>query len=534
MDPSTAGSGSSPTIRITVGAGSANGSRDHGPSDDISGGERGRRLLNVALSAADEVDVREVGTTGIRALDPLVLLTRDGTTAFHPRPSVDRLRDLVAEFESGTVCADDAAWTVEHDSDRKELPTPGDGPLSVGRRRLLGRCGWADPERSSAADNGATAFVRDDAQAALSRVRDIAPLGRGRGDASQDDDIVTAWETVREASGDPVVVVNANESDRRNETDRTLLGGAPAEVLDGALAVARLVGAAPNDIVVYLNENDDFVRNRLQAAAESIADDLDVDPPKIVAGPDSYIAGEFTMALEALEGNDRLEARLRPPGPARHGVYGRPTVVHTPRTFAQVREAILRPDQFNPDDADPGTRLFSIAGDVESPATVELPTGGSLTAVDEAITMDGRFKMACVGGQFGGFTRSLDHSPSASGLASADLGTEGVIELLDESTCAVASAGKRASVASEENCGRCFPCREGSKQAVDLLRNIYDGEYEDAMLRELTRTMRESSICHFGRAAARSIGTAVNRFETEFEAHADGRCPSGTCDPSHP
>lgn len=193
---------------------------------------------------------------------------------------------------------------------------------------------------------------------------------------------------------------------------------------------------------------------------------------------------------------------------------------------------MLHPERFDPDDADPGTRLFSIAGDVESPATVELPTGGSLAAVDEAITMDGRFKMACIGGQFGGYTRSLDHSPSASGLSNADLGTEGVVELLDESTCAVASAGKRARVASEENCGRCFPCREGSKQAVDLLRNIYDGKYEGDMLRELTRTMKGASICHFGQAAGRSIGTAMNRFETEFEAHADGRCPSGTCNPS--
>lgn len=529
-----------PLVRVTVGRGeSPRNARRPGDADaegETPPLERGRRTLEAARAAADGVDVLEVGSTGIRALEPLVLVTDEGRTAYHSRPSSERVRALVEGAESGTIGVDDAAWVVEHDPDRATLPTPPDGPLAVGRRRVLGACGWADPEDGSSADRGAAALARDDPNAAFERLGEIGILGRGRGDASQDDPVADGLGVARETSGDPVVVVNANESDRRNETDRTLLGGAAAAVLDGALAVAAIVGAEPSDVVVYTNEVDDLARNRTRRAARAVADELGdetdggADTPQVVAGPDQYIAGEHTMALEALEGNDRLEARLRPPSPARHGLYGRPTVVHTPRTFAQVRAALLNPDAFDADDADPGTRLFTVTGDVETPATVELPTGGSLADVRDAVDAEGGFKMACVGGRFGGFTRSLDQAASSLALTNAALGTEGAVELFDESHCAVATAGERVRFASEENCGRCFPCREGSKQLLDLLRGVYDGDYEDDMIRELARTMGSSAICHFGQSAARSVGTAVDRFETEFEAHADGRCPSGACE----
>ncbi|WP_255681402.1 NADH-ubiquinone oxidoreductase-F iron-sulfur binding region domain-containing protein [Natrinema sp. SYSU A 869] len=496
-------------------------------------------MLQTARTAAETVDVLEVGSTGVRALEPLVLVTNDGRTAYHPRPSSERMRTLVERSEAGTIGADDAMWVVEHDADTERLPIPSDGPLAVGTRRVLGRCGWTDIEADGTASADAAQHARDDPEAALERLAEIGLLGRGRGDASQDASIAEDMAVVRELSGDPVVVVNANESDRRNETDRTLLGGSPAAVLDGALAVAEIVGADPSDTVVYTNDGDDLTRHRARRAAAAVTDALaegtstgDADTPQVVAGPDEYIAGEFTMALEALEGNDRLEARLRPPGPARHGLYGRPTIVQTPRTLAQIRAALLEPDAFDAADADPGTRLVTVTGDVETPTTVELPTGSSLAAVRNAVDATDGFKMACIGGQFGGFTRSLDHTVNALALQNADLGTEGVVELLGRGRCVLATTGERVRFASEENCGRCFPGREGSKQLLGLLREIYDGNYEDDMIRELTRVMGTSSLCDFGESAARNVETALDRFETELEAHAAGRCPSGACEVS--
>ena len=500
---------------------------------------RKRRALEELRSVADDVPVVETGPTGVRDLEPLVCFTREDRTAFYPGGVTGRLESLAETFERGELPTDDAIAVVEHDPGPPSLPVPDDGPLAVGRRRVLGRCGWIDPASVPTGDASAAELAGDDPETALSRVREIGLLGRGRGDWSADESVVDEWKIAHEAaeSGDedrePVVVVNANESDDRNETDRTLLEGAPGEVLDGALAVAELVGAA--DVVLYCNENDDRARERIheaaRAAEETLAERLGRDErPEVVVGPDRYIAAEPTMALEAMEGNDRLEARLRPPSPAEHGLYGRPTVVHTPRTVAQVRRAVLHPEEFDADDADPGTRLVTVTGDVDATATVELPTGGSLEDVREAVDVEGQFKMACVGGQFGGFTRSLSQSPSAPALAGAGLGTEGVIELLNEDNCVLATAGRRSNFAMEENCGRCVTCREGTKQLTTMLRDIYDGDYEDATIRELTRVMGETSICQFGRTAIRPAVTGMREFEREVSAHAEGRCPSGECE----
>jgi NADH-quinone oxidoreductase subunit F len=507
-------------LRVTVGDG----------SDDATA--RGRDILQTARGVSGALDVLEVGSTGLPAIEPLVLITNDGETAYHPSPSSDSVPTLIADAESGDISAPDAAWVVTHDPDVQTLPVPADGPLAVGSRQISGRCGWIDPTDGFSPEVSATTVARDDPDGALRQLDDIGVLGRGRGDASRDEPLAAELNTVRETPGDPVVVVNANESDRQNLTDRLLLEGDPAAVVDGLLAVAAIVGCSPDDTVVYTNERESLARRRIRRSLHAAVDELNDGnaTPQIVSGPDEYIAGEFTMALEALEGNDRLEARLRPPGPARHGLYGRPTVVITPRSLAQIRTALLDPDAFDPDDADPGTRLFTVTGDVASDATVELPTGGSLTAVRDAVDIPEQFKMASVGGRLGGFTQSLDQTVSSVGLRNADLGTEGAIEIFDEETCPVAVAGERARFASEGNCGRCFPGREGTKQLLHLLRDVYDGQYEEDKIRELTRAMTISSLCDFGQSAARSVGTAIDRFETEFRAHANGRCPSGACE----
>lgn len=349
-------------------------------------------------------------------------------------------------------------------------------------------------------------------------------LGRGRGDGHTDEPVTEGWTTARETDGEPVVVVNANESDSAVSGDRLLLESRPAEVLDGALAVAAVVGTS--DVVVYLSEDDDLVAERVRNAAANVDTETNLD---VVAGPDRYIAGEMTMALESMEGAERLEARLRPPGPSEVGLHGRPTVIHTPRTLTQVRAFAADPEGVEPSAADPGSRLLTVTGDgVAGPTTVELATDTALAAAVAAAS-DDEYKMACVGGRFGGITRSLDVPASAPALAGARLGTEGGIELFDGATCALELAGSRAKFAREANCGRCVPCREGSKQLVDLLRDVYEGEYQPTELRELSRVVAESSTCEFGQAAPRPVTTAMDAFEREIAAHAEGRCPSGVC-----
>ncbi|GGK73214.1 NADH-ubiquinone oxidoreductase-F iron-sulfur binding region domain-containing protein [Haloarcula sebkhae] len=481
--------------------------------------QRGDRVRSAARAAADSVPVVRTGPTGITATTPLVMITSNGRTAFYGDPSPATVRDLVDELEAGTVPTADADAVAEHDPETASLPVPERGPLSIGRRDVLGPCGWVAP-----LEPADWSFVSPEQTADAAAAAGL--LGRGRGDAAADEPVAETWETASTTDGDPVVVCNANDATDLPTGDDTLLSGAPMAVLDGIAAVAEHVDAG--DAVIYVSESQTDLQADLRKAIDAAVDTLPV-VPQLVAGPDEFRAGEPTAALEALEGADRIEPRLQPPAPAKRGLYGRPTVIHTPRTFAQVQRAIAEPEGIDADAADPGTRIVTVTGDVANHATVELGSSASLAAVREAVEMDGSFKMACVGGVLGGVTRSLNMAPTAQSLRAAGLGTDGVVELFDTDRCAVETVGKRARFASMENSGRCVPGREGTKQLAELLRDIYDGSFESDKIRELSRVMRQSSNCQTGAHAPRPVTTAIDEFEPEFRAHTDGHCPSGTC-----
>ncbi|WP_435066593.1 NADH-ubiquinone oxidoreductase-F iron-sulfur binding region domain-containing protein [Haloplanus sp. C73] len=458
-----------------------------------------------------DTPVFEVGSTGLTRIEPLAMVTLGERTAFYVRCSTDRVSDLAAalpdDFER---VASDADAVVEHDATPTQLPVPPLDEFPADERRVLAGCGWRRP--TSVADHDAAGgFRTPDAQT----VFDVgeALRGRGWGDWCRDEPVRETWETVRDADGESVVVVNAHGS----ETDRLLLTSAPFEVLDGASALARSVDAGR--IVVYVSEAD-------ERAIEVVRDAADAYPTpapafEVVTGPAEHRAAEPTMALEAIEGNHRLEARLRPPGPDEVGLDGRPTAVHTARTLAHLSVALRDGDV-------PRTRLLRVTGDVDEPATVELPETARLGAVRDAVAGD-EVKAACVGGRFGGLTDTLDVRVDPESLQAEDLGTEGVVHLLSADRCLVEFVGRRARFAAEENCGRCVPCREGTTQLAELLRDIYDGQYDRAGIEELVRVMSTSSICTFGVDAGRPARTALDAFESEFRAHADGRCPAGCC-----
>jgi NADH-quinone oxidoreductase subunit F len=503
MDRETGTGGHSPRVRVAT--------------DVATSGDE--RVVTAIRDAADTIPAVRTGPTGATGCEPLVMATHGGRTAFFADPTPSTARRVVDTLETGTVPADDADTVVEHETETTSLPVPNSGPLSVGRRTVLGRCGWVDPLDP----DGWTTIA---SERTAETVTDIGLLGRGRGDAAADEPVADVWETVRDGDGDPVVVANANETRDEQRADEVLLGGAPIAILDGMAAVAEYVGA--DDAVVYLNEEDKHLHRHLREAIDAVADELPI-VPQVVAGPDEYRAGAPTAALEAMEGADRIEPRLQPPSPAEHGLYGRPTIVHTPRTFAQVQRAISEPDAFDADATDPGTRLVTVTGDVAAPETVELPSESRLAAVRDAVDLTGSFKMACVGGILGGITRNLDVAPTAQSLAAAGLGTDGVVELLNDDRCVVADVGERARFASTENSGRCVPGREGTKQLTELMRDIYQGSIETDKIRELGRVMTRSSNCRIGAHAPRPVTTALDEFASEFRAHTDGRCPSGTC-----
>jgi NADH-quinone oxidoreductase subunit F len=514
---------SSPAVRVSAGS-------DHETE--------ARRVTDAARERADAVRVALVGPTGASGLEPLVFATRSGRTEIVPSCDPETVAEIVAALEDGNLDSAKETTTVEHDP-QPTLPIPEDGPLSVGQRRVLATAGWLTPTSIEEYRAAGEIVANDSATCVVQLLESVSLRGRGRGDAATDTAIIDRWMTVRASDDEPIVVVNANEADQNAAMDRLLLESTPLSVLDGAAAAARTVGAS--EVVIYVNETETLAQDRVREAADRLTEELDDNNDRsismgIVSGPDEYKAGEMTMAIEALEGNHRLEARLRPPLPSEFGIDGRPTLIHTPRTLAQIT-ALLRENSAGDDsetsvgvDSDPGTRLLTVTGDVASPVTLELSTDDDLSTIRDTVRVRGRLKAACVGDVFGGITSTLDVPVSANGLTAARLGTNGVVELFNHDRCMVSVAGERASFASEENCGRCVTCREGSKQLADLLRDVYDGSYDSQTVNELGRVMEETSICEFGQEAPRPTMTAMNEFEPEFHAHAQGRCPSGACE----
>jgi NADH-quinone oxidoreductase subunit F len=484
-----------PTVRIALG----------GP---LRAAEDGAALLAAARERADRTRVVETGPTG-GADGPHVCATVEGRSALFEAAGVGTVARVVDRCEAGELPTRGAVAVAD-----EGRPWPETGALSAGCRRVLEGFGWHDP---ATVPDPVVPGVTADPEAARRTVREVGFRGRGRADGAADQPIAPVWERAREADGDPVVVVHANDADPHASADRLCCLSAAGRVADAAGAVAELVGA--DDVVAFAPGGDETLCRRLEA----------VDGWQVATGEATFRVGEPTMALEALEGADRVEARRRPPGPEQWGLYGRPTVVHTPRTLLGLAELWRAPEAFDAGAADPGTRLVAVGGDVARPAIVEVSTDAPLSVALEAVEAPDDARYA-VGGRFGGLTRSPDVPVGAPALEAAGLGTEGVLEVLAPDRCVVAAVGERAAFAREENCGRCVPCREGSKQLHEALQAVYDGRFDGESLRELSRVMGATSLCAFGEAAARPVRTALAEFESEFRAHARGRCPAGACE----
>ena len=471
----------------------------------------------VDLDATIESPVAMVGSTGATAAEPLLMATTDGTTAFYPACSSTRLETVAHRIdETGDITVEDPATVVDHDPTLPEMPHTGLNTLQDGTRRVLAGCGWRRPANVADYDAAGGFLDNVDSDTVFDAGENIH--GRGWGDACHDTPLTETWIDAYDAEGEAAVVVNVHS----NPGDSLLFSSTPFTVLDGAVSLAQTVDAS--EIVVFASVADESAVETARTAVERYPNKSSI-AIDVVTGPAEYRAAEPTMALEAIEGNHRLEARLRPPGAESVGLYGRPTLIHTARTLAHLAVS-LREDGT---DSQPPTRVITIQGDVTDQTIIEVPETATLEkACAAADTTDG-VKAACVGGRFGGLAANLDVAVDPETLTDADLGTEGIVHILSEDRCVVEFVGERAQFAAEENCGRCVPCREGTTQLAELLRSLYDGTYRPEAIDELIRVMTTTSICEFGVNAGRPARTALNTFESEFEAHANGRCPTGSC-----
>ena len=371
-------------------------------------------------------------------------------------------------------------------------------------------------------------------------------------------------EMAREAGGPTLFVCNADEGEPGTCKDRVLLEEDPHSVIEGLILAAWAVGS--NRAFIYLRGEYAYLAPRLEQAlaqareAHLLGDDILGTGYRLHVelrlGGGAYVCGEETALLNSVEGL-RGEPRLRPPYPTQRGLFGLPTVVNNVETLANLPVIALRGAEWfrsigTPEY--PGTKLFSVVGDVARPGVVEAPIGVSLgRLIEEAaggVSGSWPIKWVQIGGACGGVVappstdgpggnaargdfdwRAVLLEPASLASHGAGLGTGSVL-VADATRCPVDVARSLARFFARESCGYCTPCREGTLQILTMLDRLAAGQgaAEDVeRLEVLTDVMQVASRCALGQSAPVGLKGLLRHFREEVAAHARGHCPTGAC-----
>jgi NADH-quinone oxidoreductase subunit F len=494
--------------------------------------------------------VREVGCMGPCVRGPVLLIGSD-QTFYQGVQAADAAEIVRSHLAGGKVVERLVERDPESGAARR---TCGEIPF-FGRQTkiVLRNCGRIDPERIEE-------YIAADGYAALAKVLDgMAPEQvveqmklsglRGRGGAGFPTWL--KWEFTRKAAGDvKYVLCNADEGDPGAYMDRSVLEGDPHSVIEGMAAAAYTVGAAQG--YVYVRAEYPLAVKRLQKAIEQaracgllgakilgtgFCFDLDIR-----MGSGAFVCGEETALITSIEGN-RGEPRPRPPFPAQKGLWGRPTVLNNVETYANVPAILLHGAEWYArwgQGKSRGTKVFALAGAVANTGLVEVPVGTPLGELLYDIgggVPDGKgFKAAQIGGPSGGciprqhLNVPLDYE-SLQELG-AIMGSGGLI-VMDEDTCMVDVARFFLEFVQEESCGKCVPCRVGTKRMLEILERICGGEGrpEDIeRLQDLGRFVKEASLCGLGQTAPNPVLSTIRHFRHEYVEHIrDRHCAAGVC-----
>ena len=492
-----------------------------------------------------EVRIVETGCMGPCELGPIMLVYPEGIYYVRVKPA--DVREIVTEHFLKGRPVRRLLWAGEL-PESKEIPF-----FSRQLKVVLANCGRIDPEDIEE-------YIAVGGYEALSRVlTEMSPedvIGevkrsglRGRGGAGFPTGI--KWELVRMAEGSPkYIICNADEGDPGAFMDRAILEGDPHAVLEGMAIAAYAVGAQHG--YIYVRAEYPLAVQRLETAisqarrygllGEGILEtDFSFDV-EIRVGAGAFVCGEETALIASIEGR-RGEPRPRPPYPARSGLFGKPTLINNVETFANVRHIVLRgADWFSSigTEKSKGTKVFALAGQVKNTGLVEVPMGITLRElvydIGGGAPNGKKIKAVQIGGPSGGcLPESLFHLPvdyEALTEHGAIMGSGGII-VLDESACMVNVAKFFLEFTSEESCGKCTPCRVGTKIMLGILERIARGEgtEEDLVrLEELGHMIRDASLCGLGQTAPNPVLSSLRYFRDEFLAHIrDKRCPAGVC-----
>jgi NADP-reducing hydrogenase subunit HndC len=504
-----------------------------------------------AFGLEDEISLTMVGDVGRTDAAPLVIVYPDAVI-YGPVTEKD-VHFLVEEhLYKGRIAAGLQA-PVRELSGKIAWLSARKGTLPAEQRIVLERAGLIDP------DSIDDYLIHDGYQALAKAVTEMKPTDicdmleksglRGRGGAGFPTG--TKWRFVNKTPGSKkYVICNADESEPGTFKDRLILEGDPHAIVEALAIAAYAVGA--DEGYVYIRGEYTLAQQRLHRAIEQ-AHEMGMLGKNIFgtdfsfelhvhSGAGAYICGEETALIESIEGK-RGEPRARPPYPTTNGLWGKPTLVNNVETLANVAP-ILRngPEWYRKfgTPSSPGTKVYTILGNVNTTGLIEVPMGITLREViaiyAKGMKNDKTFKLAQTGGSSGSIIpASLQDAPmdfDSFAKAGVALGS-GALLICDEDTCVIDLARNLLNFFRKESCGKCTPCRVGNQRAFEILTNISEGtgalkDLDDLM--SLSNQLYQLSNCGLGQTAGAPIRDILTYFRAEVEAHIRLKvCPTGVC-----
>ena len=518
-----------------------------------SGAKGVRDALQSELEKAglsDKVKLVETGCMGPCVAGPVALVGEDRT--FYQGLKPEDAEDIVNSHIKGGRRVERLLLSAPDG----KVPAPCRQDMDFFKRQtqiVLRNCGWMDPTRI-------TETIARDGYAALAKaLTEMTPeqvVGqmedsglRGRGGAGFP--TFLKWKFAKDTVSDTrYVLCNADEGDPGAYMDRSVLEGDPHSVIEGMALAAYAIGARQG--YVYVRAEYPLAVERLNIALEQarecglLGDNImgtgfcfDLE---IRMGSGAFVCGEETALIASIAGK-RGEPRPRPPFPAQKGLWGKPTVLNNVETYANVPAIILNGGDWYAKLGtykSKGTKVFALAGAVTNTGLVEVPIGTTLGElvydIGGGIPNGKNYKAAQIGGPSGGciprqhLNVPLDYESLAE--LGAIIGSGGLI-VMDEDTCMVDVARFFIEFVQEESCGKCVPCRVGTRRMLEILDRICagKGEIEDIdRLEELGDFIKKSSLCGLGQTAPNPVLSTIRHFRKEYEQHiVDKHCEAGVC-----
>ncbi|MCR4435495.1 MAG: NADH-quinone oxidoreductase subunit NuoF [Clostridiales bacterium] len=499
----------------------------------------------------DRVSVSETGCIGDCNLGPAMVVLPEGVlyTKLDPKdvgPIVD------SHFLKGRIRMENTYYDIPKE---KHIPFLKDidyfkNQVKIALRNC-GRIDYASLEEYIANDGykSIARVLQDMTPAEV--VKEIKKSGlRGRGGGGFPTGV--KWEEGMKSEGDvKYIVCNADEGDPGAYMDRSILEGDPHSIIEGMMIGAYAIGASKG--YVYIRAEYPLAVERLDTAikkareagllGENILESGFNFELEIRIGEGAFVCGEETALIASIEGK-RGEPEQKPPYPSQKGLYGKPTVINNVETFANIPPIILKGSEWFTQygtQGSKGTKVFALAGSVNNAGIVEVPMG--ITVGDIVFNIGGgikknkQFKALQSGGPSGGcVTKDHLNTPidydSLVKLGSI-MGSGGLIAL-DEDTCMVDMAKYFMEFVQEESCGKCVPCRVGTKRMLEILERITKGEGQNGdieLLQEIGQMIKETSVCGLGQTAPNPVLSTIKSFREEYEEHIKYKhCRAGVCE----